>query len=150
MTRATPEDQRAQEAPLTGHCKDREHLNVAQTGANPTDAGPGETTATYIEAMTCPNVAYGGWGVLLAPTGAKNPERGLHLLPDAATFVRDELARLAAGNAHVVIEHTFAGMFRIWRHFTPEGAADLSQLIGAAIDKAPTANTAQPEEPTSR
>ena len=129
---------------MSGHCKSPSHLRVIVEAATSNDAGPGDTLADYVAQLGCPNAGnYNGWGVELVPLdrhGQPVTRHAMRLLPAAAEWLPDQLDN-AAGEANadhesVALQHTFAGIFRVYRTFTPAGAQDLAARIRTAAAQA--------------
>lgn len=119
---------------MTGtHCKDPSHLNVGTTEASSSDAGPGTTTAELVSSCECVNHPdYTGWCVVISHNRT-DPDVGMHLMPDAAAWLPDELRRVAGEQPAdgIVLSHTVRGVFKPYRTFTPAGAVDLAGRIDA-------------------
>lgn len=143
---------------MTAHCKAPSHLQVELVVATTNAAGPGDTLARYLAQLECPNAShYNGWGVELVPVRKGEPieKHAMRLLPAAVAWLPGQLVQWAdeadADHEDVALLHTFAGLFRTWRTFTPDGARDLAaQIEAAATNAPPTTETATAPPPAGR
>lgn len=119
---------------MTGvHCKSPSHLRVTTGSGSGHVTRLGEIQPVYLADLGCAHpVGYTGDGVLLQI--ATKPGEGLHLLPDAVTWLPNELrlgAQSAGSNGFVDLWHTILGVFEIWRAFTSGAAMQVADGIDA-------------------
>lgn len=119
------------------HCKGPDHIQVTITQVAQGAKGIGQTTVMLTAALQCANAhGYSGWGVILSPV--RKPGEGMHLFPDGATALADDLLAVAAGfpQSYITIQHKVNGEWADYRKLTNAAAVEVGQAIKLIVEGA--------------